>query len=159
MIFVPLPIYEAIKQLVEYTKLDNVVLDTLAVSTISAKLHTVHPQLSPKILRISNSSTALANALATVQPKQLCKLPLDQRMEHYNSAVTSASISMGQSPTAALGEVKLEIGVAKYNYMDPRITIQWSRDAEVPIEKLFSKILRDKYQWVCPAACGNHFAV
>jgi DNA topoisomerase-1 len=31
--------------------------------------------------------------------------------------------------------------------MDPRITVAWCKRNEVPIEKVFSKTLRDKFNW------------
>lgn len=33
------------------------------------------------------------------------------------------------------------------NYMDPRISVAWCKRNEVPIEKIFSKTLRDKFNW------------
>jgi len=31
--------------------------------------------------------------------------------------------------------------------MDPRITVAWCKRNEIPIEKIFSKTLRDKFNW------------
>jgi len=31
--------------------------------------------------------------------------------------------------------------------MDPRISVAWCKRNEVPIEKIFSKTLRDKFNW------------
>jgi len=39
------------------------------------------------------------------------------------------------------------LGTSKINYMDPRITIGWCKHKEVPIEKCFTKTLRDKFVW------------
>lgn len=39
------------------------------------------------------------------------------------------------------------LGTSKINYMDPRITISWCKNSEVPIEKLFTKNLREKFAW------------
>eukprot|EP00357_Protocruzia_adherens_P032002 CAMPEP_0114998046 /NCGR_PEP_ID=MMETSP0216-20121206/15264_1 /TAXON_ID=223996 /ORGANISM="Protocruzia adherens, Strain Boccale" /LENGTH=603 /DNA_ID=CAMNT_0002362549 /DNA_START=157 /DNA_END=1969 /DNA_ORIENTATION=+ len=39
------------------------------------------------------------------------------------------------------------LGTSKINYMDPRITIAWCKNNEVPIEKIFSKTLRKKFPW------------
>jgi DNA topoisomerase-1 len=39
------------------------------------------------------------------------------------------------------------LGTSKINYMDPRITISWCKNSEVPIEKLFTKTLREKFAW------------
>jgi DNA topoisomerase-1 len=33
------------------------------------------------------------------------------------------------------------------NYMDPRISVAFCKRNEVPIEKIFSKTLRDKFNW------------
>lgn len=39
------------------------------------------------------------------------------------------------------------LGTSKINYMDPRISVSWCKRNEVPIEKIFSKTLRDKFNW------------
>jgi len=39
------------------------------------------------------------------------------------------------------------LGTSKINYLDPRITAAWCKRNEVPIEKIFSKALRDKFPW------------
>lgn len=31
--------------------------------------------------------------------------------------------------------------------MDPRISVAWCKRNEVPIEKIFSKTMRDKFNW------------
>lgn len=33
------------------------------------------------------------------------------------------------------------------NYIDPRLTVVFSKKFGVPIEKFFSKTLREKFQW------------
>ncbi len=33
------------------------------------------------------------------------------------------------------------------NYIDPRLTVVFSKKFDVPIEKFFSKTLRDKFNW------------
>lgn len=39
------------------------------------------------------------------------------------------------------------LGTSKINYMDPRITISWCKNVELPIEKIFPKTLRAKFAW------------
>jgi len=41
----------------------------------------------------------------------------------------------------------LALGTSKINYMDPRITISWCKNNEVPIDKLFTKPLMSKFAW------------
>ena len=33
------------------------------------------------------------------------------------------------------------------SFQDPRISVAWCKRNEVPIEKVFSKTLRDKFNW------------
>jgi len=44
---------------------------------------------------------------------------------------------------------EVSLGTSKINYMDPRVTVAFCKRNEVPIEKLFSKTLRDKFNWAC----------
>ncbi|MCO5550825.1 hypothetical protein L7F22_004318 [Adiantum nelumboides] len=39
------------------------------------------------------------------------------------------------------------LGTSKINYMDPRITVAWCKQHEVPIEKIFNKSLLAKFAW------------
>jgi len=42
------------------------------------------------------------------------------------------------------------LGTSKINYMDPRITVAWCKQNEVPIEKIFNKSLLSKFHWAMP---------
>ncbi|KAJ3442476.1 DNA topoisomerase [Anaeramoeba flamelloides] len=39
------------------------------------------------------------------------------------------------------------LGTSKINYIDPRILVAWSKKNEVPIEKIYTKKLLDKFEW------------
>ncbi|KAF9097568.1 DNA topoisomerase 1 [Mortierella sp. AD031] len=39
------------------------------------------------------------------------------------------------------------LGTSKMNYIDPRISAAWCKKHEVPLEKVFTKTLRDKFKW------------
>ncbi|CAO3679326.1 unnamed protein product [Umbelopsis ramanniana] len=39
------------------------------------------------------------------------------------------------------------LSTSKLNYIDPRISALWCKKHNVPVEKVFSKTLRDKFQW------------
>lgn len=47
---------------------------------------------------------------------------------------------------------EVSLGTSKINYMDPRISVAWCKRNEVPIEKIFSKTLRDKFNWAMAVA-------
>lgn len=52
---------------------------------------------------------------------------------------------------------EVSLGTSKINYMDPRITVAWCKRNEVPIEKVFSKTLRDKFNWAMAVPPGWEF--
>ncbi|KAH6650847.1 hypothetical protein F5144DRAFT_503104 [Chaetomium tenue] len=45
------------------------------------------------------------------------------------------------------GNKEVALGTSKINYIDPRLTVVFSNKFQVPIEKFFSKTLRDKFNW------------
>ncbi|KAF8863437.1 putative DNA topoisomerase 1 [Acephala macrosclerotiorum] len=45
------------------------------------------------------------------------------------------------------GNKEVALGTSKINYIDPRLTVVFAKKFEVPIEKFFSKTLRDKFTW------------
>jgi hypothetical protein len=42
---------------------------------------------------------------------------------------------------------EVALGTSKINYMDPRISVAWCKRCEVPIDKIFAKTLREKFNW------------
>ncbi|KAK3695071.1 hypothetical protein B0T22DRAFT_368247 [Podospora appendiculata] len=45
------------------------------------------------------------------------------------------------------GNKEVALGTSKINYIDPRLTVVFSAKFDVPIDKFFSKTLRDKFNW------------
>jgi len=41
----------------------------------------------------------------------------------------------------------VSLTTSKINYIDPRISVAWAKEYDVPIEKIFSKALRQKFPW------------
>jgi len=41
----------------------------------------------------------------------------------------------------------VSLTTSKINYLDPRITVAWAKKVDCPIEKLFSKTIRQKFPW------------
>lgn len=44
------------------------------------------------------------------------------------------------------------LGTSKMNYIDPRLTVMFAKKFKVPIEKLFTKTLREKFSWALDSA-------
>ncbi|KAF1997578.1 DNA topoisomerase 1 [Amniculicola lignicola CBS 123094] len=45
------------------------------------------------------------------------------------------------------GNKEVALGTSKINYIDPRLTVVFSKKFDVPIERFFSKTLREKFDW------------
>ena len=46
---------------------------------------------------------------------------------------------------------EVALGTSKINYIDPRISVAWCKRCDVPIDKIFAKTLRDKFNWAMAA--------
>ncbi|KAG7522676.1 hypothetical protein JOB18_028195 [Solea senegalensis] len=42
---------------------------------------------------------------------------------------------------------QIALGTSKLNYLDPRISVAWCKNTEVPVEKIYNKTQRDKFAW------------
>ncbi|KIW50805.1 hypothetical protein PV05_09592 [Exophiala xenobiotica] len=50
---------------------------------------------------------------------------------------------------------EVALGTSKINYIDPRLTVVFSKKFDVPIEKFFSKTLREKFEWAIKSVHEN----
>ena len=41
----------------------------------------------------------------------------------------------------------ISLGTSKLNYLDPRISVQWYKTNQVPLEKIYNKMHREKFCW------------
>ncbi|WVR07749.1 hypothetical protein IAU60_004792 [Kwoniella sp. DSM 27419] len=67
---------------------------------------------------------------------------LDQ-IKKMDERIATAKVQWGDRDK--LKDVAL--GTSKINYIDPRLTVAWAKKYDVPLEKLFSKTLREKFPW------------
>ncbi|XP_068222413.1 DNA topoisomerase I, mitochondrial isoform X2 [Palaemon carinicauda] len=50
----------------------------------------------------------------------------------------------------------IALGTSKLNYLDPRISVAWCKKFDVPIEKIFNKTHRAKFQWAIDMATAEY---
>nr|XP_006814310.1 PREDICTED: DNA topoisomerase 1-like [Saccoglossus kowalevskii] len=46
----------------------------------------------------------------------------------------------------------IALGTSKLNYLDPRISVAWCKKWEVPLEKIYNRTQREKFQWAIDMA-------
>ncbi|KAF9586182.1 DNA topoisomerase 1 [Lunasporangiospora selenospora] len=73
---------------------------------------------------------------ASVEKCDAQLLKLDDRI----AATRAAMVDKEENKQTALG-------TSKINYIDPRISAAWCQKHKVPLEKIFTKTLRDKFKW------------
>lgn len=66
-----------------------------------------------------------------------------KKIKNWDSKITKMEMDLKHKDD----NKEVALGTSKINYMDPRITVAWCKRNEVPIEKVFSKTLRDKFNW------------
>lgn len=53
------------------------------------------------------------------------------------------------------GNKEVALSTSKINYIDPRLTVVFAEKFDVPIEKFFSKTLREKFKWAIESVGGD----
>ncbi|KAH7069299.1 DNA topoisomerase 1 [Paraphoma chrysanthemicola] len=68
---------------------------------------------------------------------------LEGNVDKLNQRIENMKIQMEDKE----GNKEVALGTSKINYIDPRLTVVFSKKFDVPIEKFFSKTLREKFDW------------
>uniref|UniRef100_A0A7S3A1E7 DNA topoisomerase I n=1 Tax=Rhodosorus marinus TaxID=101924 RepID=A0A7S3A1E7_9RHOD len=72
---------------------------------------------------------------------------------HLAIARVHARIDKMKSEMQTKEDLKtVALGTSKQNYLDPRISVAWCKRNEVPLEKVFSKSLYNKFAWAMEAS-------
>jgi DNA topoisomerase-1 len=68
---------------------------------------------------------------------------LDGRINRLNERITNM-----ESKIAIKKKTRgVALGTSKGNYADPRILVSWCKDNEVDVKRIFSKTLKEKFEW------------
>ncbi|CAK9440199.1 uncharacterized protein LODBEIA_P42990 [Lodderomyces beijingensis] len=68
---------------------------------------------------------------------------LKSQVETIENRIVSTSFQLKDKEDNS----EVSLGTSKMNYIDPRLTVMFSKKFDVPIEKLFTKTLREKFKW------------
>lgn len=131
----------------------------------TAEVERVQAQLTEATQRKANAKTN-EEKLAAAEAFEAAKLAVkaDQRRRNLekhkfkNAPSVDSIASRIEKWTEDIRKLEVDIrnrdenkevalGTSKINYMDPRISVAWCKRCEVPIDKVFAKTLRDKFNW------------
>ncbi|QEU60069.1 Top1 [Kluyveromyces lactis] len=76
---------------------------------------------------------------------------LKQNVEKLEKRITNCSLQLKDKEDNST----VALGTSKINYIDPRLSVAFCKKFDVPIEKVFTKTLRDKFRWAIESADEN----
>lgn len=97
-----------------------------------------------------------ANKLKLAEAHRFTRLPSEKdvakRIDAWTEKISKLEIDLRNKEE----NKEVSLGTSRANYLDPRISVAWCKRCDVPIEKLFSKTLKEKFAWaltVAPTWC------
>ncbi|OAP57182.1 hypothetical protein AYL99_07920 [Fonsecaea erecta] len=75
------------------------------------------------------------------------KSPTVEKLEEQVKKFDARIATMAVQAEDKENNKEVALGTSKINYIDPRLTVVFSKKFNVPIEKFFSKTLREKFEW------------
>merc|ERR1711981_65087 len=76
---------------------------------------------------------------------------LEANLDKLNQRIETAKVQMEDKES----NKEVALGTSKINYIDPRLTVVFSKKFDVPIERFFSKTLREKFDWAIKSVDEN----
>lgn len=78
---------------------------------------------------------------------------VQKRIDQWNEKIRKLEIDLRNKDE----NKEVALGTSKINYCDPRISVAWCKRCEVPIEKIFARTLRDKFEWAMDVSADWSF--
>ncbi|KAG7665644.1 TOP1 [[Candida] subhashii] len=111
--------------------------------------------IKDKLAKIDELEKEYKKELKTGKPvianKNLTVEKLKQQIETVENRYTTTALQLKDKEDNS----EVSLGTSKMNYIDPRLTVMFSKKYDVPIEKLFTKTLREKFTWAIESADEN----
>ncbi|KAI5956780.1 TOP1 [Candida jiufengensis] len=110
--------------------------------------------IKDKLDKIEELSKEYKKELKTGKFEISSKITIDKlktQIETIENRIISTNLSLKDKEDNS----EVSLGTSKMNYIDPRLTVMFSKKFDVPIEKLFTKTLRDKFKWAIESVDEN----
>ncbi|KAK5056628.1 hypothetical protein LTR84_012160 [Exophiala bonariae] len=76
---------------------------------------------------------------------------LDENVKKFDARIATMSLQAEDKEN----NKEVALGTSKINYIDPRLTVVFSKKFNVPLERFFSKTLREKFEWAIQSVDEN----
>lgn len=110
--------------------------------------------LAERMLKVDELSKEYEDELETGKPqikKSTTVEKLKSQIESIQNRITNTAFQLKDKEDNS----EVSLGTSKLNYIDPRLTVIFSKKFDVPIEKLFTKTLREKFKWAIESVDEN----
>ncbi|CAB1417152.1 unnamed protein product [Pleuronectes platessa] len=118
--------------------------------TFEQSMANLQAKIDARKEKLALSKTELKQVKKEAKTKGNPDSRLQVLVERKKSAVQRAEeqlMKMEVQATDKEENKQVALGTSKLNYLDPRISVAWSKNMEVPVEKIYNKSQRDKFAW------------
>ncbi|MEQ2250952.1 DNA topoisomerase 1 [Ilyodon furcidens] len=115
----------------------------LSMANLQAKIDARKEQLAL-------AKTELKQAKKEAKTKGSSDPKLQSLVERKKAAVKRCEeqlLNMEVQATDREENKQIALSTSKLNYLDPRISVAWCKNMEVPVEKIYNKTQREKFAW------------
>uniref|UniRef100_UPI0037E72D7C DNA topoisomerase I, mitochondrial n=1 Tax=Semicossyphus pulcher TaxID=241346 RepID=UPI0037E72D7C len=118
--------------------------------TFDQSMANLQAKIDARKEQLALAKTELKQAKKEAKTKGSSDPKLQTLVERKKAAVKRCEeqlLKMEVQATDREENKQIALGTSKLNYLDPRISVAWSKNMEVPVEKIYNKSQRDKFAW------------
>lgn len=110
--------------------------------------------LKERLAKVDELAKEYEEELATGKPT-MKKAPSVDKLKGQIEALDNRIVNFSFQLKDKEDNSEVSLGTSKLNYIDPRLTAMFSAKFGVPMEKLFTKTLREKFKWAIESVDAN----
>ncbi|XP_053175969.1 DNA topoisomerase I, mitochondrial [Scomber japonicus] len=118
--------------------------------TFEQSMANLQAKIDARKEQLALAKTELKQAKKDAKAKGSSDPKLQTLVERKKAAVKRCEeqlLKMEVQATDREENKQIALGTSKLNYLDPRISVAWCKNMEVPVEKIYNKSQRDKFAW------------
>ncbi|XP_029378495.1 DNA topoisomerase I, mitochondrial isoform X4 [Echeneis naucrates] len=118
--------------------------------TFEQSMANLQAKIDARKEKLALAKTELKQAKKDAKTKGSPDSKLQSLVERKKAAVKRCEeqlLKMEVQATDREENKQIALGTSKLNYLDPRISVAWCKNFEVPVEKIYNKTQRDKFAW------------
>jgi DNA topoisomerase I len=119
--------------------------------TVNQYLQSFHPCLTAKTFRTYNATQRFKDAIYRYRSKEVIsgRNYSEDFVAWFKKCATEVAVFCNHKKISTLKKVKEQYSptTSITNYIDPRVVVEWANTVGVPVRKLYSKTLLERFSW------------